>query len=104
MTDEVNERNVARMSEGAKNYALADKSDPFAYNRAMSHIAFGLCTPCDPPDMLWYDTPPHGKQRVTKIGPPAGTASHYDAKPVVETRKGQPDDYLVTVYHNVVRL
>lgn len=30
-----------RLHEGAKRYAAADKSDPFAYSRAMSHIAAG---------------------------------------------------------------
>lgn len=30
-----------RLHEGAKRYAAADKSDPFAYSRAMSHIASG---------------------------------------------------------------
>jgi hypothetical protein len=100
MTDEMNERNVQRMQAGAKNYALADKSDPFAYNRAMSHIAFGLCTPCEPSDMIWYDTPLGQKQRAVKIGPEAGAASHYNATPTIESKWGHP----VTVYHNVVRL
>lgn len=29
------------LHEGARRYAAADKSDPFAYSRAMSHIASG---------------------------------------------------------------
>lgn len=32
-----------RMIEGARKYAKADRSDPFAFNRAMTHIANGIC-------------------------------------------------------------
>ena len=31
-----------RMIEGAKRYAAADRSDPFAFNRAMTHINNGV--------------------------------------------------------------
>lgn len=34
--------------EGAIRYAKADRSDPFAFNRAMSHIQNGICR--TPPD------------------------------------------------------
>lgn len=33
-----------RRSEAARRYAAADKSDPFAYSRAMSHNSSGLCS------------------------------------------------------------
>jgi hypothetical protein len=29
--------------DAAKRYALADKSDPFAFSRAMSHMKNGVC-------------------------------------------------------------
>jgi len=32
------------MIKGARDYALADKSDPFAYNRAMSHTMNGIAS------------------------------------------------------------
>lgn len=32
-----------RQEEAARRYASADKSDPFAFSRAMSHARFGLC-------------------------------------------------------------
>lgn len=34
----------ARMVEGAKRYAAADRTDPFAYARAMTHIKCGVAT------------------------------------------------------------
>lgn len=38
----VSQYNLAKMTEGARNYAAADRSDPFAFNRAMSHIHNGI--------------------------------------------------------------
>lgn len=38
------EQRRARLLEGARIYAEFDRSDPFSYNRAMSHIASGIAT------------------------------------------------------------
>lgn len=75
----------ARMVEGAKRYALADKSDPFAFDRAMSHLDSG----------------------VAGIGL-AGADAFYDAEPIQETREIVTpvgvSQYAVTVYHNMRRV
>lgn len=70
-----------RMLEGAKNYALADKSDPFAFNRAMTHV---------------------GNRIAGRT--PNGEDAFYTAEPASETRQ-LPDgrEYQVTVYHNMAR-
>lgn len=34
-----------RMLIGIKNYVAADRSDPFAYSRCMTHLRQGLCAP-----------------------------------------------------------
>lgn len=36
---------VRDMIQGARRYAQADKSDPFAFSRAMSHINSGVARP-----------------------------------------------------------
>lgn len=35
---------IARMTQAAKTYAAADRSDPFAFRRAMSHIGCGVAS------------------------------------------------------------
>ena len=64
-----------RMLNGALNYAKADRSDPFAYSRAMSHINSG----------------------VASIGP-NGEDSFYDAEPFAD-----PSKFHTTAYKNIRR-
>lgn len=35
----------ARRTQGARRFADANKSDPYAFNRAMTHIRNGICEP-----------------------------------------------------------
>lgn len=87
-----------RQQEAARRYAGFDKSDPFAYNRAMSHAAFGLCS---------TRTDTEGSKQVTK-------STMYDADTFPVTRA--PDERWAplqalkavkevqgTQYRNVVR-
>lgn len=48
--------------EGAKNYALADKSDPFTFSRVMSHLENGVCHP----DMTPYEAELDFEERKTE--------------------------------------
>ena len=74
-----------RMYEGAEVYARADKSDPFAYRRAISHIKNGFAS-------------------VTND---KGQAAYYDAEQVVEHREyvheGRVVKFTVPAYINMVR-
>lgn len=54
---------------GAKRYAQADRSDPFAFSRAVSHINNGICKPYL-----------HEKRRVM-------IDCDYDARGTTETRE-----------------
>jgi hypothetical protein len=36
--------NIDRAIEGARRYAAADRSDPFALRRALTHVANGIAT------------------------------------------------------------
>jgi len=67
--------------DAARRFAAADKSDPFAYGRAMAHLRSGLAG---------YDA--------------RGNSCFYDAEEATETRK-LPDgtEYQARVYRNVVR-
>jgi hypothetical protein len=70
-----------RQIEGAKRYALAERSDPFALNRALLHIRQGLCA---------FDQ--------------FGRDCHYNAEPIsVEKKLPNGDSYHVTEYRNMVR-
>jgi hypothetical protein len=73
---------IDRRIEAAKRYAQADRSDPFAYARAMTHISNGIAA--------------HFTGQ--------GKESFYDADKAQETRK-LPDgrEYQATIYKNVVR-
>lgn len=65
-----------QMKADAKAYALANKSDPFAYSRAMTHLSVGIAT----------------------------ADVRYEAKPIeVERRAANGQTYTVTEYHNVRR-
>lgn len=70
-----------RLIDAAKRYAQADRSDPFAYNRAMSSIVNGISTP----------------------------EAHYDATIGVERRSytkadGTKVEYTVPSYSNIKRV
>lgn len=72
---------MQRMLEGAANYAAGDRSDPFAYARAMTHIRTGI------------------------VGYTAqGEEAFYAADPAQEIRT-LPDgrEYSATVYRNMKR-
>lgn len=80
-----------RMIQGAINYAKFDRSDPFAFARAMSEINNGICT--------------------VKVREDDGKPCFYNAEPVTEMRKLDPgmqfsdgsNEYPVTVYRNAMR-
>jgi hypothetical protein len=76
-----------RRLDGAIRYAAADKSDPFALARALTHLSNGICSRAED-----------------------GTPGHYDAEKGVETRylplsEGQetPESYVVDSYSRKVR-
>lgn len=77
-----------RLIGGARIYAKADRSDPFAFNRAMTHINNGICEP-------FVDD--HGTTHE------AG----YDAEAFQESRSvwidGQKVEYHVVAYRNLNR-
>lgn len=86
-----------RQVAGAKRYAEANRSDPFALNVALSHIKNGIC---DPRPAL------HAKD------PDAGKEAHYDATPISVKRRLAPglefsngtNEYHVTEHKNMVRV
>lgn len=70
------------MIKAAKRYALADKSDPFALRRAMTHLRTG----------------------VAQAHNTNGQEAFYDATPFEETRYLEDGtSYLATVYRNIHR-
>lgn len=76
-----NPQRLARQLQGAKLYAMADRSDPFTYRRAASHTYFGICNPLKD-----------------------GSDGHYKAEQFSEERR-LPDGtvYHVPVYRNIQR-
>jgi hypothetical protein len=72
---------MQRKIDGAQRYAAAEKSDPFAFSRAMTHIRNDICR--------------------TR---PDGEAADYDAEMASEMRK-LPDgtEYQVSVYRSLKR-
>lgn len=80
----------AIMIEGAKRYARADRSDPFSFNRAMSHIDKGICGTGEAED---------------------GRPFYYDAQRTSERQYLEPgcvfsdgtNEYVIEAYKNVVR-
>jgi hypothetical protein len=88
----MNARLQQRMIAGAHAYAAADRSDPFAFSRALSHINNGIAG-----------------VRTNENGDKVD--AFYNAKPVVQTRKlpaGQmfsngANTYQVTTYDAMVR-
>jgi len=86
MNKPVQQITVEKMLESAKRYAEYDKSDPFAYARARSHILQGIATP--------YNS--------------QGQEAFYGADPFQEGRSytdggGRIAEYSVTVYRNIHR-
>lgn len=86
-------RERATMIQGAKNYAGADRTDPFAFSRAMSHINNGVAS---------FRRPENRELSVEQ-----GDA-FYQATPYREGRtmigsNGQPQEYSVVRYMNVQR-
>ena len=59
-----------RMLDGARNYANADKSDPFAYSRATAHLKCGVASPsADKGQAAFYDAEPYeGVRKVYRDG------------------------------------
>lgn len=71
-----------KFDEAAKRYAAAEKSDPFAYRRAKTHLLNG----------------------VASYANANGQPAYYDAEPHTETRLlPNGTEYHVTVYRNVHR-
>lgn len=72
---------IQRMRDGAKLYAKADRSDPFAYARAITHILSDICG---------YNE--------------KGEEAFYNALEYPETRKTEwGEKYIVPAYRNMVR-
>lgn len=57
-----------RMLEGARNYAAADRSDPFAYSRAITHIRTGIADISQGGEDRFYSAEPFTEQRVLPDG------------------------------------
>jgi len=55
--------NEQRLVAAAKRYAAADKSNPFAFARALCHIRFGLCGYTEDGKEGWYDAEEHSVAR-----------------------------------------
>lgn len=75
-----------RMLEGARNYAAADNSDPFALSRAMTHLRNGIAS----------------------LDNARGEDAFYSAEPYLETRQialpqGGVLEWQATAYKNRVR-
>lgn len=89
------------MLEAAKNYARADKSDPFAYARALAHIKSGVATSARAAKAR------DNKWNTQLVREPAHSA-FWDAMPSHEERSYRDlDDYLheytATTYSGRVR-
>lgn len=80
-------RSQQQRLEDARCYALADKSDPFTYNRVMSHMNGRICGFNSKGEDAFYSAEPYQEERWLPPSP---------AHP-----NGQ--SYMVTVYKNRVR-
>lgn len=100
MSDAEN-KHKARLLQGIKYYAEADKSDPFTAQRCKTHMQRGMCKAIDAKcEMTWVDH--DGK--LVPLTADVGAAGHYDADPAQEKRLTPTgESYLVTVYRNVCR-
>ncbi len=48
-------KNYERLVEAAKRYAASDPSDPFVFDRCMTHLLRGMCSPNDKGEDCHYD-------------------------------------------------
>jgi hypothetical protein len=76
-----------RYEQGARRYAAGDKSDPFAYARAMTHMNSGLCgyTP-NGKEEHYYDAVEGRETRRLPAIPPATEGEEYTV-PSYSSRK-----------------
>ena len=77
VADEVVDKYLDRLVEGAKRYASYDRSDPFTTDRCMAHIRQGICKPINP---LRKEVNEDGTIKHV----PTGLLWHWD-EPVYET-------------------
>lgn len=74
--------------EGLRNYAAADRSDPFTYSRGLAHLRSGAA----------------GFRQGKGLYHNAGEPAFYSAQPADEERTtAGGEDYTVTVYRNIQR-
>ena len=57
-----------RMLQGAKNYAASDRSDPFAFARALAHIENGICGILQDGSDAFYSADQTSVQMATATG------------------------------------
>lgn len=94
LTDaEIKARTRARMIDGAKKYALADRTDPFAFRRMVTHIDNGVASV---------------HRGLNKDYDLAAGPAFYNAETYREPRKivgsdGQEQVFDIMVFRNVVR-
>lgn len=80
------DRNSVRMELGARNYAAFDRSDPFALARALTHTRNGIAG------------------GSTKEGLAcAYSADEYTERRTIIGSNGEPQDFYITAYRNIVR-
>lgn len=85
--------------EACRNYARADRSDPFAFNRAISHT-LNLSRLWERSTLL-HGTDEHNRMITTNHEGIGG----YGATPTPETRKTYDGrEYQVTGYRNIYRI
>ena len=86
-----------RQLEGCRAYASANRSDPFAMRRAISHTLNGLTFP-------GRSTLIHGENGKGMIQTHHEGDAGYTAKPVnVQKKDKKGNEYFVTEFHNVQR-
>lgn len=90
---EIKARARARMIEGAKKYALADRTDPFAMDRMVAHIDNGVASVHRPANEE-YDL---------ASGPAFYSADTYREAHKIVGSDGSEQTYDLMVFRNVVR-
>lgn len=89
MQNVTDEKTLTRWRESAERYARAERSDPFALQRAITHIRTGVVSYAERED------PKHGKIIVEGL---------YNADPVTEFRRlHDGTEYAAVVYRNMRR-
>jgi hypothetical protein len=63
-------KQMERMLEGARNYAAADRTDPFAYARALTHIRTGIAGLTHTGEDGFYKADPYTEERYLPDGRP----------------------------------